>query len=72
MMMINIIIIICFYLGLVGTSNRFPREQVAPNNLWSLGLALQIFQFQAMLLFAKALFYILLLHLVFQSFRCHS
>ena len=45
------------YLGLVGSSGTFPREQVVPSNLKSLGLALQFLQFQAMLLFAKALYY---------------
>ena len=44
------------YLGLVGSSSTFPREQVAPSNLRSLGLALQFLQFQAILLFAKALY----------------
>ena len=46
----------CVYLGLVGSAGTFPREQVAPSNLRSLGLALQFLQFQAMLLFAKALY----------------
>ena len=47
----------CVYLGLVGSPDIFPREQVAPSNLRSLGLALQFLQFQARLLFAKALCY---------------
>ena len=33
----------------------FPREQIAPSNLRSLGLALQSLKFQEMLLFAKTL-----------------
>ena len=45
----------CVYLGLVGSSGIFPGEQVEPSNLRSLGRALQFLQFQAMLLFAKAL-----------------
>ena len=45
----------CVSLCLVGSSGIFPREQVAPSNLRSLGLALQFLQFQAMLLFAKVL-----------------
>ena len=51
----------CVYLGLVGSSSIFPREQVAPSKLRSLGLALQFLQFQAILLFAKALCYSLCL-----------
>ena len=51
----------CIYLGLVGSSGIFPREQIASSNLSSLGLALQFLQFQAMLLFAKALCYSLCL-----------
>ena len=45
------------YLSLVGSSGTFHREQVAPSNLMYLGFALQLLQFQAMLLFAKALCY---------------
>ena len=51
----------CVYLSLVGSSGIFLREQVAPRNLRSLRLALQFLQFQAMLLFAKALCYSLCL-----------
>ena len=43
--------------GLVRSSSTFPREQIVPNNLRSLVLALQFLQFQAMLLFVKALCY---------------
>ena len=55
----------CYYVyfGLVGTSVTFPKEQVAPSNIRSLGLVLQFLQFQAMLLFAKALCYYFL-HLI--------
>ena len=49
------------YLGLVGSSGTFHREQVAPSNLMYLGLAVQFLQFQAMLLFEKALCYSLCL-----------
>ena len=45
------------YLGLVASSSTFPREQVAPINPRSLGLAIQFLQFQAMLLFVKALYF---------------
>ena len=48
---------LCIYLGLVGRSNKFSREQVAPSSLRSLGFAFEFLQFQAMLLFAKALCY---------------
>ena len=51
----------CVYLGLVRSSGIFPGEQVEPSNLRSLGRALQFLQFQAMLLFAKALCYSLYL-----------
>ena len=45
----------CVSLCLVGSSGIFPREQVAPSNLRSLGLVWQFLQFQAMLLFANVL-----------------
>ena len=54
---IVIVIICCVYVGLVGSSGKLPRGQVAPSNLKFLGLALQFLQFQAILLFAKALCY---------------
>ena len=52
----------CVYLGFVSSSSAFPRKQVVLSKLKSLGLALQLLQFQEMLLFVKALCYSL--HLI--------
>ena len=55
----------CVYLGLLGSSGIFPKEQVTPSKLKSLGRALQFLQFQAIQPFAKALYYSL--HLTFSA-----